>query len=164
MFSSSADDEDNEASLSIIRNTRFQRGSLTRGRVVVTKEEMSHAHVHDGVVTQPSGRLVELTDLAIERFRAVMAQEKLGPDHGVRIAVASGGCSGMSYSMSFESQARPDDRVLEQDGLKLFIDAESAPYLDGVTIDYVVGLHREGFKFVNPKAARTCGCGESFGV
>jgi iron-sulfur cluster assembly protein len=70
----------------------------------------------------------------------------------------------MSYSVSFENQARPDDTIVEQRGLKLFIDRESAPYLDGVTIDYVVGLHREGFKFINPKAARTCGCGESFGV
>jgi len=66
--------------------------------------------------------------------------------------------------MGFENQARPDDTVLEQDGLKLFVDPHSVPYLAGVTIDYVVGLHKEGFKFENPKATRTCGCGESFGV
>ena len=125
---------------------------------------MSHAHVHEEPSPRSSAPLVELTDLAVERFRAVMAEQNLGPDRGVRIAVTSGGCSGMSYSMSFETEARADDRVLEKDGLRLFIDAESAPYLEGVTIDYVVGLHREGFKFLNPKAARTCGCGESFGV
>ena len=127
---------------------------------------MSEGHVHSAPAPDaPSeGGLVSLTDLAVERFRSVMAQEKLGADYGVRIAVASGGCSGMSYSMSFENHARPDDTVIEQDGLRIFVDEQSSPYLQGVTIDYVVGLHKEGFKFLNPKAARTCGCGESFGV
>jgi iron-sulfur cluster assembly accessory protein len=122
-----------------------------------------HEHVHSPDPPHASGAL-QLTDVAVERFRRVMEQERLGADYGVRIAVNSGGCSGMSYSMSFESQARADDTVLEQDGLKLFIDGQSAPYLEGVTVDYIVGLHKEGFKFINPKATRTCGCGESFGV
>ena len=127
---------------------------------------MSEAHVHAGSVPDaPSeGGSIALTDLAVERFRSVMAAEKLSADYGVRIAVASGGCSGMSYSMSFENQARPDDTVIERDGLRIFVDEQSAPYLQGVTIDYVVGLHKEGFKFLNPRATRTCGCGESFGV
>jgi len=126
---------------------------------------MSEAHAHEGhAAPETGGGPLALTDLAAERFRKVMEQEKLGPDYGVRIAVLSGGCSGMSYSMSFENQARNDDTIVEQGGLKLFVDAESAPYLEGVTIDYVVGLHREGFKFINPRAARTCGCGDSFGV
>ena len=127
---------------------------------------MSEVHVHDDRVRRlaQAARCFRVTELATERFRKVMEQEKLGADYGVRVAVSSGGCSGMSYSMSFENQARPDDTIVEQGGLKLFIDRESAPYLEGVTIDYVVGLHREGFKFINPKAARTCGCGESFGV
>lgn len=122
-----------------------------------------HEHVH--TPSQPhAGGALQLTEVAVERFRRVMEQERLGADYGVRISVNSGGCSGMSYSMSFESQARADDTVLEQDGLKLFVDRESVPYLEGVTVDYVVGLHKEGFKFINPKATRTCGCGESFGV
>jgi len=126
---------------------------------------MSEAHVHsDPLPLTADESLVVLTDVAIDRFRGVMAQEKLGPDYGVRLAVSSGGCSGMSYSLSFENQARPDDTVIEQGGLTLYLDSESVPYLRGVTVDYVVGLHKEGFKFVNPKAARTCGCGESFGV
>ena len=125
---------------------------------------MSEAHAHENHTPSTGGSPLALTGLAAERFRKVMEQEKLGADYGVRIAVLSGGCSGMSYSMSFENQAREDDTIVEQGGLKLFVDADSAPYLEGVTIDYVVGLHREGFKFINPKAARTCGCGESFGV
>ena len=127
---------------------------------------MLEAHVHGDPASAPAagGAPLSVTALAIERFRKVMEQEKLQADYGVRIAVASGGCSGMSYSMSFENQARADDTIVEQGGLKLFVDRESAPYLEGVTIDYVVGLHREGFKFINPKASRTCGCGDSFGV
>jgi len=126
---------------------------------------MSDAHAHEHAVpTPPAGGPLVLTDLAIQHFRAVMAKENLAPETGVRVSVASGGCSGMSYSLGFESEARADDEVLEQGGLRLFVDRESAPFLAGVTIDYVVGLHREGFKFINPNASRTCGCGESFGV
>jgi iron-sulfur cluster assembly protein len=125
---------------------------------------MSEAHVHADHTAPTDGPLVVLTEVALERFRSVMQKEQLGADYGVRLSVSSGGCSGMSYSMGFENQARADDALLEQDGLRLFVDGESVPYLQGVTIDYVVGLHKEGFKFINPKAARTCGCGESFGV
>jgi len=112
----------------------------------------------------PVSGVLQLTEVAVERFRKVMEQERLDAGYGVRIAVNSGGCSGMSYSIGFENEARADDTVVEQGGLKLFIDRQSAPHLEGVTIDYVVGLHKEGFKFLNPKATRTCGCGESFGV
>lgn len=124
---------------------------------------MHESHVHASHETVAPAAL-QLTDVAVQRFRKVMADEHLGSEHGVRIGVNSGGCSGMSYSMSFESEARADDTVLVQNGLKLFIDRQSLPYLEGVTIDYVVGLHKEGFKFLNPRATRTCGCGESFGV
>ncbi len=123
-------------------------------------EQHAHAQTSAG---EDLGR-IELTGLAVDRFRKVMQQEGLGPDYGVRIAVNSGGCSGMSYAMSFTSEARPDDTVIEQGGLRLYVDHESARHLAGVTVDYVVGLHKEGFKFINPKAARTCGCGESFSV
>ena len=125
-----------------------------------------HAHEHPHAVPAPSGITprLELTELAVARFRKVMEQEKVDADAAVRIAVNSGGCSGMSYALSFDREPRAGDTVIDQGGLKVFVDPESAPYLDGVTIDYVVGLHKEGFKFVNPKAARTCGCGESFGV
>ncbi|MGH7896776.1 MAG: HesB/IscA family protein [Candidatus Binatia bacterium] len=126
--------------------------------------ETHETHDHGTPAAGTDGPLIELTDLAVERFRQVMKEQNLGPEQGVRIGVASGGCSGMSYSMGFESSPRAEDTVVEQAGVKIFVDPESAKVLTGVTIDYVVGLHREGFKFLNPKAARTCGCGESFGV
>ena len=122
-----------------------------------------HGHAHAAPAAE-GGAELQLTEGALERFRAVMASEKLDAGHAVRIGVASGGCSGMSYTMGFDNVERPGDAVIERGGLRFLIDAESRPYLEGVTIDYVVGLHKQGFKFDNPKAARTCGCGESFGA
>ena len=126
---------------------------------------MAHAHEH----AQPappadSAEAVQLTAAAVERIKEAIQKENLGADYGVRFAVTGGGCSGLSYAMNFEREARADDRVLEFDGVRVFVDEASAPYLAGTTVDYVVGLHKEGFKFLNPKASRTCGCGESFAV
>ena len=124
---------------------------------------MAHAHAHDPAPPADAEPL-QLTATAVERIKETLAKENLGAEFGIRLAVTGGGCSGMSYAMNFESEARPDDRVLEFDGVRVFVDEASAPYLAGTTVDYVVGLHKEGFKFVNPKATRTCGCGESFAV
>ena len=134
---------------------------------------MAHAHEHAHPAAAPAtpsstdaatAEGVQLTASAVERIKEAMQKENLGADFGVRFAVTGGGCSGLSYSMSFERDARDDDRVLEFDGVRVFVDEASAPYLAGTTVDYVVGLHKEGFKFLNPKASRTCGCGESFAV
>lgn len=109
----------------------------------------------------PTDASVTLTALAGEMAKQAMNREGLA-DHGLRVAVAGGGCSGLQYNLSFDSVARPDDTVIEQHGVRLFIDATSVPYLRGMTIDYVTGLHGAGFKFLNPNATRTCGCGSSF--
>ncbi|MGH7821325.1 MAG: HesB/IscA family protein [Candidatus Binatia bacterium] len=106
--------------------------------------------------------VVVLTDRAAERFREAIRKEGLGPEYGLRVGVTEGGCSGYSYAMSFESERRPNDLVVEQNGLTVYVDADSAAHLRGVTIDFVESLHGAGFKFVNPNAARTCGCGTSF--
>jgi iron-sulfur cluster assembly accessory protein len=90
-----------------------------------------------------------------------MARENLA-GYGVRVGVVGGGCSGFQYSMDFENAEREGDTVVEREGVKLYVDAMSAMYLQGVTIDYVVGLQGAGFKFVNPNAKNTCGCGQSF--
>ena len=127
---------------------------------------MAHEHAHDHATPTPPAteESVQLTSTAIERIKEAMAKDNLGPDFGIRLGVAGGGCSGMSYEMTFEREARPDDRVYEFGGVRVFVDEASAGYLSGTTVDYVVGLHKEGFKFVNPRATRTCGCGESFSV
>ncbi|HVO22011.1 MAG TPA: iron-sulfur cluster insertion protein ErpA [Candidatus Margulisiibacteriota bacterium] len=107
--------------------------------------------------------ILSLTPLASEMAKSAMEREGL-TDAGLRVAVVGGGCSGFQYSLSFETAARADDTVLEQHGVRLFVDSTSLPYLRGMTIDYVTGLHGAGFKFVNPNATRTCGCGSSFAV
>ncbi len=102
-----------------------------------------------------------LTAKAVEMVKDAMQREGL-TGHGIRIGVMGGGCSGFQYSMDFENAPKDGDVTLEQDGIKLFVDAMSSMYLQGVTVDYVVGLQGAGFKFNNPNAKSTCGCGSSF--
>lgn len=105
---------------------------------------------------------VELTDNAIEMIKVALSEEGLSDSHGLRVAVRGGGCSGLEYALDFEENKRPGDTVLEVGDLKVFIDLASKKFLQGTTIDYVKGLHGSGFKFNNPNAERTCGCGHSF--
>ncbi len=105
---------------------------------------------------------IALTPRAVEMVLAAIEQEGL-TGHGIRIGVAGGGCSGFQYTMDFEKETRDGDVVVEQTGgLKLYVDPMSAMYLQGVTVDYVQGLQGAGFKFINPNAKNTCGCGSSF--
>lgn len=107
--------------------------------------------------------MIHLTAAAAERIKAAMQREGvLG--YGVRVSVAGGGCSGFQYQLTFEEQPQPDDVVWQVSGLRIFVDGASRNHLQGVTLDYVTGLHAAGFKFFNPNANRTCGCGSSFGV
>ena len=110
---------------------------------------------------EPAAAPFTLTPKAIEMVKDAMARENLA-GYGIRIGVVGGGCSGFQYSMDFESAAHDGDMVFEQEGVKLFIDPMSSMYLQGVTVDYVVGLQGAGFKFTNPNARNTCGCGSSF--
>ncbi len=111
---------------------------------------------------QEKQRPVELTPLAVEMAKKVAVREGAG-GRGLRVSVSGGGCSGFSYNLKFDS-AVDGDTVYEIDGLEVIVDASSVEYLMGMTIDYVTGLHGAGFKFLNPNASRTCGCGTSFAV
>ncbi len=93
--------------------------------------------------------------------REAMRREGV-PQHGLRVGVNTGGCSGLEYHLVFEPQPKDDDVVLDIDGVRIFVDPMSEKHLRGITIDYVTGLHAAGFKFLNPNATRTCGCGSSF--
>ena len=105
---------------------------------------------------------LSLTDNAIEQVKKLLARDKR-EGHGLRVSrVADGGCSGYSYKLDFDNEQKPDDAVLELDGVKVFVDRASAPYLKGTVIDFVTGLYGGGFKFTNPNATGTCGCGTSF--
>jgi iron-sulfur cluster assembly accessory protein len=81
---------------------------------------------------------------------------------GLRISVTGGGCSGMQYGMALEATAKGDDTIVEVAGLKIFIDPYSAPLLKGVTVDFLDSMEGSGFKFDNPNASASCGCGNSF--
>ena len=104
-----------------------------------------------------------LTPSAAVKVREIMATQDPLPA-GLRIGVVGGGCSGFQYSMSFENQAGMMDKVLNFDGLKVFVDATSLMYLNGCVVDYVETLEAAGFKFENPSVKSTCGCGSSFSV
>lgn len=105
-----------------------------------------------------------LTASAVARVRELLAREHLGPEHGLRVKVVGGGCSGYSYQLDFDDVTREGDHVLDFDGLRVRVDTESAPMLAGMQIDYVARLHGGGFTFTNPNATATCGCGTSFSV
>lgn len=112
-------------------------------------------------VPAPEGPLrITLTPQAAAKARALMARDPR-PDVALRVGVEGGGCSGMQYTLTFDER-RAEDVAVEQDGVTVLVDAKSAAYLDGLTLDYVDALHGAGFKFLNPNASRTCGCGSSF--
>jgi iron-sulfur cluster assembly accessory protein len=106
---------------------------------------------------------VNLTPTAVSKVKEIMAQQNPVPV-GLRIGVVGGGCSGFSYSMSFENAQGVMDKTYNFEGLKVFVDATSAMYLNGCVVDYVETLEAAGFKFENPNVKSTCGCGSSFSV
>jgi iron-sulfur cluster assembly protein len=108
-----------------------------------------------------AGEAITVTPRAVQRLQAVMAgEQKTG--YGLRLSVVGGGCSGLSYQMTFDNQAREFDKVFTSNGLTIYCDLKSWLYLKGVEIDYSDDILNGGFKINNPNAARTCGCGTSF--
>ncbi len=117
--------------------------------------------------TQPTALPVDdvpvaLTPKAVEMVKHTRDQEGIDATFGLRIAVRGGGCSGFEYALDYEGEARETDWVYEQSGLTVYVDPVSSRYLQGTVIDYVFGMNGAGFKFNNPNAKGTCGCGSSF--
>ena len=104
--------------------------------------------------------MVTLTATAINKVKQIMLER--GEEGGLRIAIVGGGCSGYQYQMSLDAEPEADDKVFDQEGLKVFVDSRSMLYLNGTQVDYVDGLNGSGFKFENPNSRGACGCGESF--
>ncbi len=106
--------------------------------------------------------MITLTPAACEEIRRLI--EKDGrPGIGLRLGVKGGGCSGLSYVIEFD-EAQENDHLQKEAEFDVFIDRKSSLYLKGLTLDYHSGLQDHGFKFINPNASNTCGCGESFSV
>lgn len=104
---------------------------------------------------------INISDSALAVVRKLVAEKNV-PDHGLRVFVAGGGCSGLQYGMALEAEPRPYDQVIEKDGVKVFIDPTSMMYLSNAVIDYEDSIMGGGFKIDNPNAVSTCGCGTSF--
>jgi iron-sulfur cluster assembly protein len=104
---------------------------------------------------------VTLTDEAVSRLRSVLESQK-APDGALRVYVTPGGCSGFSYGMSLETEPAEDDEIVEQSGVRVVVDAFSRQYLEGAQIDFVDSLMGGGFTVINPNAAKSCACGQSF--
>jgi len=111
---------------------------------------------------EASDPAVLLTPDAVAKVKELRSREGKGESAALRVAVVGGGCSGFSYQLDFDDAPREGDQVLEYDGVRVLVDPSSAEYLAGTEIDFVSSLHGGGFKFANPKATHTCGCGSSF--
>lgn len=115
-------------------------------------------------VNVPPDVPVSFTTKAVDMVKISREQEGLDPACGLRVAVRGGGCSGFEYALDFGDETRDTDLVYLQGDLKVIVDPISARYLQGTEIDYVLGMAGTGFKFNNPNAVGTCGCGSSFAV
>src|SRR5438477_849210 len=106
--------------------------------------------------------MIKVTPSAVQQLRALLSAQSSPPtEKGLRVQIAKGGCSGLQYEMALDEK-RAGDSIVQEDGVQFLIDAESAPYLEGATLDFRDGLTGVGFHIENPNASRTCGCGSSF--
>lgn len=103
-----------------------------------------------------------VTSSAAAAISKYLADHDAPAGAGLRVGIRGGGCSGLQYFLDVENQPKESDRVIEQDGVSVYVDPKSMVFLQGSTLDYVKGLMESGFKFSNPSAAKGCGCGESF--
>ncbi|UCG63061.1 MAG: iron-sulfur cluster assembly accessory protein [Candidatus Zixiibacteriota bacterium] len=115
----------------------------------------------DNSISSHKDPAVTITDTAISEIKRLLQQES-NPNLFLRIGVAAGGCSGMSYVMAFDNNPGEHDRQFDYNGLKVVIDGRALPYLTGSVVDYKGGMLGGGFHFSNPNARRSCGCGSSF--
>jgi iron-sulfur cluster assembly protein len=108
--------------------------------------------------------MITVTEKALAKARMLIKEENRPEDSFIRVGVAGGGCSGLTYMLEFDHVVNPNDKVFEDKGIKIVCDKKSFLYLVGTELDFTDGLNGKGFAFNNPNASRTCGCGESFAV
>lgn len=110
---------------------------------------------------------ITVSDRAAQRIHQLQEEQELTNDAKLRVGVASGGCSGLTYELDFDQEPIDEsqkDQLLQDNGIELVVDMRSFLYLSGTQLDYTEGLNGEGFHFHNPNATRTCSCGESFSI
>ncbi len=106
--------------------------------------------------------MIAVTPNAIEEAKRLLEKQER-KDVGLRVGVKGGGCSGLSYTLNFDVQ-KEGDNIYQSGGIRVLVDPKSLLYLDGLTLDFSDTLQDRGFKFINPNASKSCGCGESFSV
>jgi iron-sulfur cluster assembly accessory protein len=116
------------------------------------------------IAERPTDTLLDLTPIAAEKVKALMAEEPDADALVLRVAIQGGGCSGFQYGLGFDTGSAEGDHELELEGVRVVVDPFSAPYLQGAQIDFLDGLQESGFKIENPNATSACGCGHSFQV
>ena len=107
---------------------------------------------------------ITITEKALNEILRIRQSNSIPENYGLRVGVKGGGCSGLTYTLNFVENQKDGDTIIESENVKLFIDGKSLFYLMGTQLDFSDGLNGKGFLFNNPNAAKTCGCGESFGV
>lgn len=109
--------------------------------------------------------MIKVSDFAKTKLISLMSEDGYNPQQDfVRVGVKSGGCSGLSYELKFDKITSEDDKIFEDNGVRIVVNKKSFLYLVGTTLEYSGGLNGKGFVFNNPNANRTCGCGESFSL
>lgn len=108
--------------------------------------------------------MITVTERAKDHIMGLRESESRGDNYGIRVSVEGGGCSGLMYKLDFDDKEQPGDQVVEDNGVRLYVNMKSLLYLVGTELDYTGGLNGQGFFFNNPNASRTCACGESFSV
>jgi iron-sulfur cluster assembly protein len=108
--------------------------------------------------------MIHVTEKAAKKIRELLVKQGVSNRGGLRLGVQGGGCSGLTYAMRLDAEARDRDKVIEENGARVFVDPKSYVYLEEVTLDYEETLMRQGFIFQNPRATHSCGCGTSFTV
>jgi len=108
--------------------------------------------------------MIKVNNSAREQVEKILNSDDYPKDSFLRVGVQGGGCSGLMYNLSFDTELKETDKVFEDNGIKVVVDKKSFLYLVGTELEYTGGLNGKGFVFVNPNASRTCGCGESFSI
>lgn len=108
--------------------------------------------------------MIKVNDRAKEKILSLLSEDGKTAESFVRVGVRGGGCSGLMYDLDFDTELKAEDKVIEDNNIKIVIDKKSMLYLIGTELDFSGGLNGKGFSFINPNASRTCGCGESFSI
>jgi len=125
----------------------FKKEETNKRMVFMSKQE-----------TQVAAQEILITPEAAQQIRLIRQENKVPETHGLRIAIQSGGCCGPSYLLAFDDNVESTDKVLQSEGISIYVDEENLPGLSGTTLEYVDGPQGKGFKFNNPNQAQSCKC------